>query len=138
VVKTVGPFLTFKENELALYSDSTYPDKNYYVVDAWFRQGDGQDHSIGYIGNPKLVIHNRGDFDLFSAGPDGKTACNDGIDNDTTDSLSADAANNAYSGPGKDAGDLGEAALNGSLSATKRPKVEGEVLDDINNWDPQQ
>ena len=127
-VKRVGPYISFKEGELQRYDDTTY-GKSYIVVDGW-------NNPIGYIGDPKRVIHNRGDFDLFSPGPDRKTACNDGLDND--ENGGADEANTAYDGAGNDdAAELGESAFNGCLTATKKTVVTGEVLDDINNWDPQ-
>ncbi|MCY3017612.1 MAG: hypothetical protein NTW87_01090, partial [Planctomycetota bacterium] len=62
--------------------------------------------------------------------------CNDKVDND--EDGQADEANLAYDGAGKDdVSEMGEAKYNGSLTAAKRKKLPGEVLDDINNWDPQ-
>ncbi|HYG73637.1 MAG TPA: type II secretion system protein [Planctomycetota bacterium] len=134
--RTLGPYVKFTADELAKYSDSEYSYDSYYVVDAWY-------NPIGYIADTKRVVHNRGEFDLFSSGPDKKTAGDDGVAN------SADVAdgtpNTAYDGAGRDdAAELGEAVLNGSLTAAKRDHMKngavqfaGEVLDDINNWDPQ-
>jgi prepilin-type N-terminal cleavage/methylation domain-containing protein len=93
------------------YNDPMYgPSK--MVVDAW-------GHPIGYIGDRKRLIHNRDGVDIFSAGPDKKTACDDGIDNGKFFGV----CNTAYDGSGPDdAGELGESALNGTLT------------DDLNNW----
>lgn len=93
------------------YNDPLYgPSK--MIVDAW-------GHPIGYIGDRKRLIHNRDGVDIFSAGPDKKTASDDGIDNGKFFGVS----NTAYDGAGPDdAGELGESALNGTLA------------DDLNNW----
>ena len=127
--KTYGPYAQFSERELAPITDASGA-KAFVVIDPWGTP-------IGYIGDPRRVLHNRDTFDLFSAGPDRKTACNDGIDNDG-DGAADGPPNSAYDGSGNDdATELGEAALNGSLSAFRRDAKPGEVLDDVNNWDPQ-
>lgn len=131
VFKVVGPFTNFSESELREYVDPKYSgERSYYVCDAW-------GNPIGYIGEKKRVVHMRGSYDLFSAGPDGKTAVNDGFDNGIPQK-----SNDAYNGKDDDgdgefdnATELGEAHLNGSLTARKREKVGQEILDDINNWD---
>jgi prepilin-type N-terminal cleavage/methylation domain-containing protein len=127
--KSYGPYTTFSEYELVPITDQN--GKNAFaVVDAWRTP-------IGYIGDRKRVIHNRDTFDIFSAGPDRKTAINDGIDNDGDGTADA-PANRAYDGSGQGTADeLGEAALNGCLTAFRKNPKQGEVLDDINNWDPQ-
>lgn len=140
IVGVYGPYIKFSDGELAPndgtgkaigYDDPSYPGKSYYVVDAWHQP-------VGYVGDPRRVVHNRGDFDLFSAGPDRKTAINDGIDNDSTATPNLPESNQGYDGAAKDdALEMGEAALNGSLTGAKKKKEVGEVLDDINNWDPQ-
>ncbi|MCY3022714.1 MAG: prepilin-type N-terminal cleavage/methylation domain-containing protein, partial [Planctomycetota bacterium] len=109
VVRVLWPYVRFSGSELRTYKDSVYPDTaqftNKYVVDAWGTP-------IGYVGDPRRVIHNRGGWDLFSAGPDGKTACNDKVDND--EDGQADEANLAYDGAGKDdVSEMGEAKYNG-------------------------
>ena len=93
------------------YTDPLYgPSK--MIVDAW-------GNPIGYIGDPRRVIHNQGGFDIFSSGPDKKTASDDGIDNGKLFNV----PNTAYDGVGNDdASELGESALNGTLP------------DDLNNW----
>jgi type II secretory pathway pseudopilin PulG len=130
VAKVVGPFTSFSEAELRPYEDVKYSERSYYVCDAW-------GNPISYIGSRKRVIHARGSFDIFSAGPDGKTATNDGLDNGI-----AQKSNDAFDGKDSDgdgeidnASELGEAQMNGNLTARKREKVGDEILDDINNWD---
>jgi prepilin-type N-terminal cleavage/methylation domain-containing protein len=126
--QTYGPFTQFNENELVACTDASGTNA-FMVVDPW-------KNPIGYVGEPKRVIHNRDTFDLFSAGPDGKTACNDGIDNDGDGAT--DNANTAYIGSGAASSrEMGEAAFNGSLTGFKKNPKAGEILDDINNWDPQ-
>lgn len=127
-IRTLGPYIRFAAGELREYNDTKY-GRSKYVVDTW-------GHPIGYVGNPRRVIHRRSEFDLFSGGPDGLTACDDTVDNDGNGK--ADEADVAYDGQDRDdASEMGEAAYNGCLTAAKRQKLPGEVLDDINNWDPQ-
>lgn len=131
VAKVVGPFTSFSESELRQYDDMVYSgERSYYVCDAW-------GNPISYTGSRSRVIHSRGSFDIFSAGPDGKTATNDGLDNGVPQT-----SNSAYDGKDSDgdgeidnAPELGEAQMNGNLTARKREKVGNEILDDINNWD---
>ena len=125
--KTLGPYVQFKGDELVQYPDSAFAYKSYYVVDAW-------NQPIGYVGDSKRVIHNRGDFDLYSAGPDKMTA------SDT----SGATANTAYSGGTRhDASEMGTTAENGTYTGTRRNWVppngvnKPPYLDDLNNWDPQ-
>ncbi len=107
------PLIVLSDN-LRDYNDPLYgPSK--MIVDAW-------GNPIGYIGDPRRLIHNRNGFDIFSSGPDKKTACDDGIDNGQLFNV----LNRAYDGAGKDdASELGESALNGTLP------------DDLNNWSAQ-
>ena len=126
--QTYGPYTQFTENDLIPATDAL-GNRAFIVVDPWR-------NPVGFVGDPRRVIHNRDTFDLFSAGPDGKTACNDGIDNDGDGST--DNANTAYTGSGAATSrDMGEAAFNGALTGFKKNPKPGEVLDDINNWDPQ-
>jgi prepilin-type N-terminal cleavage/methylation domain-containing protein len=126
-----GPFTSFSENELREYDDKEYSgEKSYYVVDSWGKP-------VGFVGDKRRVVHNRGGHDLFSAGPDGKTATNDDKDNGIPQK-----ANQAYDGKDDDgdgvpdnATELGEARLNGALTARKKTRVGDEILDDVNNWD---
>ncbi len=131
---TYGPYVKFTDYELQSITDG-YGKKSFQIIDPWR-------NPIGYIGAPERVIHNRGGFDVFSCGPDGKTAVNDGIDNDG-DGAADGKANQAYDGIAQSGGiadtalELGEAALNGCMTESRKNKKAGEVLDDINNWDPQ-
>jgi prepilin-type N-terminal cleavage/methylation domain-containing protein len=129
-----GPYVKFTEYELQSITDG-YGKKSFQIVDPWR-------HPVGYIGARERVIHNRGGFDVFSCGPDGKTADNDGIDSDG-DGAADGKSNQAYDGIAQSgaiadtAPELGEAALNGCMTESRKNKKAGEVLDDINNWDPQ-
>jgi len=122
--RKVGPFVKFEPGELVKYTDPTYGD-SYYIVDAWRMP-------IGYIGNPKRVIHSRTGCDLFSAGPDKKT-----VGTGCTDNNAYDGNDNDSDGEVDNATELGTAIGNGTQTLTKRNKVADDVLDDINNWDPQ-
>ena len=75
----VGPFLEdWPQDQLLPYADvfdgaGSPPSR--YLADPW-------GHPYGFIGDKRRVLHNYGSFDIFSAGPDGQTACNNGIDDD--------------------------------------------------------
>jgi len=130
-IGTVGPFLSFKYDPKGYTELQTFDGgRSYYVVDAWGRP-------IGYIGSPKRVIHNRGFADLYSAGPDGITYGDPACTFTGPDDPSH-APNQAYENDG-DVSAMGGAVLNGCLTSTRaNPRTEdGEVDDDINNWDPQ-
>jgi len=103
--------LKVSDEFLCDYDDPVHgPSKK--IVDAWGTP-------IGYIGDAKRVIHNRGGVDVFSSGGDRKTASDDGIDNGSLFGV----PNTAYDGAGRDdAAELGESALNGTLA------------NDLNNW----
>src|ERR1043165_2599182 len=75
----LGPFVEFTPKELKAYSDPTYGD-SFVVVDPWF-------HPVGYIGDKRRKIHNKDGVDLFSAGPDGKTASDDARSEEHTSEL---------------------------------------------------
>ena len=139
---TFGPYLKFQDIELKRYKDGYYGD-SYQVVDPWGTP-------VGYIGDPKRKIHNRDGVDLFSAGPDRKTASDDThFDHKWPAGYEHD--NQAYDGQDNDgdgvidnATELGYAILNGCLTPAKKIKnidktdpSKSEVLDDINNWDAQ-
>lgn len=103
--------LTLSAEQVIQYTDPVR-GPSYYVVDAWGKP-------IGFTAERRRVCFNFGGYDLFSTGPDGKTAIDDGIDNGKFFGVS----NTAYDGAGADdAYELGEAALNGTLA------------DDLNNW----
>ena len=118
-----GPYIKFSERELAPYIDPVSGPSS-YVVDAWRRP-------IGYIGDPRRVIHNRGECDIFSAGPDGKTGC----DRKTKANLAYNNADDDGDGIVDNATELGDSQFNGTLTSTPKCNV-GEAADDINNWDP--
>ena len=125
----------FNEKEI---SNTTYNDpergNSHFLVDPW-------NNPIGYIGVPERVLHNRdGGVDLFSVGKDKMTAS----DLDAAGTVSYGLGGNvAYSSVGDNNGDgidnnapeLGAAALNGTLTKFKSPKLPGETLDDHNNWE---
>jgi len=127
--RQLGPYTTFKYDPSGYTELQPYDHgKSYYVVDAWGRP-------IGYVGSPKRVVHNRGFADIYSAGPDGKTA---GLDGKGWPGF-WQGANGAYSSDG-DVSDMGPSAMNGSLTSARGSRKDDPddlVLDDINNWDPQ-
>ena len=73
----VGPFLEeWSQDQLIPYDDRyDAGGRSRYLSDPWGKP-------YGYIGNRKRVIHSPGSFDIFSAGPDGVTACNNETDDD--------------------------------------------------------
>lgn len=130
LIQMRGPYLSFKYDpngftELQAYTDPVYGE-SYYVVDAW-------NNPLGYVGNSNRIIHNRDFCDLFSAGPDGKTG---------QDFLTNAGSNNAYNSLDQnDVSYMGAAVYNGTLTEARGIKTDDPadlVLDDINNWDPQQ
>ncbi|MEI6235723.1 MAG: prepilin-type N-terminal cleavage/methylation domain-containing protein [Planctomycetota bacterium] len=136
---TYGPYIQhFDSKELKSFDGGPETDNNYMVVDPWFTP-------IGYIGSRARVLHNRDGVDLFSAGPDRKTASDkDSGEHGIPSALNHD--NNAYDGNPANANavGLGKAAFNGALTQYKKDKnitasnkKDNEVLDDVNNWDPE-
>ena len=119
---TIGPLLAFTDRELVAYNDPVN-GPSYFVCDAWRRP-------IGYVGDPRRVIHKRGEFDLYSAGPDGKTAS----DRNTTPNTAYNNADDNGDGIIDNAPELGDAQFNGTLTTTQKCQP-GELADDINNWD---
>lgn len=140
-----GPYCEFTEKELKVYTDPKWGE-SFMVIDPWF-------HPIGYIGDPRRKIHNRDGVDLFSAGPDGVTASDDksGVNHNFPpgydgDNMAYDGNDNDGDGIVDNATELGRAVLNGCLTKNKKnslknignsDKTQNEVLDDINNWDPE-
>lgn len=146
-----GPFIQhFQDKELIPYSDPVWGD-SYMVCDPWLTP-------IGYIGSHGRVIHKRDGVDLFSAGPDGKTADEQVFDRKNSTWVQSDTpvdhklpgnvekSNVSYDGNAAHANaqGLGPAVLNGCLTPTKKDKnitnsnkKDNETLDDINNWDPE-
>lgn len=120
---THGPFITFSERELLAYTDPVN-GPSYMVVDPWR-------HPIGYVGDPRRVTHNRGEVDVFSAGPNGKTGC----DRNTAPDLAYNNSDDDHDGSVDNAPELGDAQFNGALTSVSKCQA-GEAADDINNWDP--
>ena len=125
--KTYGPYLSCKSEELRPYNDPKH-GQSYYVVDSWGTP-------IGYIGSQKRVIHNRGGFDLFSAGPDGKTGAD--LVGRLSANLAYDGLDNDDDGTADNSSELGGAKLNGCLTLVSGDLgLTADMLDDVNNWDP--
>jgi type II secretory pathway pseudopilin PulG len=130
VEKIVGPYEKFHNEELVEYTETNAKysgQKNYYVVDNWRTP-------LGYVGDPRRVIHCRGGVDIFSAGPDKKTGIDFGTagsDNayNTADDNSDKVFNNAP--------ELGDSAENGTYTQARKTNPKNNPLDDLNNWDPQ-
>jgi len=127
-----GPYVTFRAENLIEYNDATY-GKSCYVVDVWGTP-------IGYRGDPRRALNNRGAADVFSAGPNKVTGSNDKCDNDGTGidmppDLAYDGIDNDGDGIVDNAPELGQGIWDGNLNELKRAKGDGkEVLDDISNW----
>jgi hypothetical protein len=125
---TRGPYLNFNSNDLAGYDDPVY-GRSYYVVDSWGT-------AVGYIGNPQRVVHNRGGFDLFSAGPDRKTGST--AISGSAVNLAYDGVDNNGDGIADNSAELGDAHLNGCFTVVSaHMTATRESLDDLNNWDQQ-
>ena len=148
-----GPFIQhFQDKELVQYSDPVWGE-SFMVVDPWLTP-------IGYIGSRGRVMHKRDSVDLFSAGPDQKTADEKIFDKKNSTWVDSDTpgmdhglppivtqkSNVSYDGSATNANalGLGPAVLNGCLTRTKKDKKindnnkkNNETLDDINNWDPE-
>jgi prepilin-type N-terminal cleavage/methylation domain-containing protein len=147
--RTYGPYLTepWPKARMKAYDDPLRGGaRSVALVDPW-----GTPYA--FIGDRKRVIHNRGSFDLFSAGPDGRTACNDEKRNSDattqTDCPSVDMNESSrhylFQEPvmGLEPGD--NLAYNG-IDDDKNGKIDdvnefgpeailnGDVGDDINNW----
>jgi hypothetical protein len=125
--KDFGPYMQFSSAELAAYADPVH-GASFYVVDPWGT-------AIGYIGDSRRVIHNRGGFDIFSAGPDRKTGQD--VIQQHGPNLAYDGVDNDGDGVADNATELGNAKFNGCLTvASGNDQVPRDALDDLNNWDP--
>jgi hypothetical protein len=93
-----GPYLEWPPEKLRAYDDALRGE-SYQLLDHW-------GNPYGYAGDAESVVHNRGKWDVFSIGPDGVTASNDGVDND---------------------GD-------GEADEPDERRMNGAVGDDISNW----
>ena len=145
--RMVGPFLEeWDAGQLKPYPDAYDPAgrTSYYLLDPW-------GNPYGFVGTPKRAVHNHASFDLFSAGRDGLTACNNGEDDDLVGETRGDGMadcsddpqagapydNRAYNtntgdkteldddqnGIANDSGEFGPEAIR-----------NGDIGDDINNW----
>jgi len=138
------PFLEWPKKRLRKYKYGCM------LLDPW-------DTPYGYVGDPTRVIHNQGKVDIFSCGPDGKTACNNAIDDPGPDGKTdgiADIGNNRqdpqsrYEGDnrayntdppeplpdGKPYDDDENGVPNDSCEFGPEASLNGDVGDDINNW----
>ena len=139
--RTYGPFLDWPKKRLKSYKDPLAGGQTAMcLVDPWGTP-------YGFIGDRKRVIHNRGSFDLFSAGPDGRTACNDEKDNNDDNQVDCPSADRetGLQDPLAGIGENDNLAYN-ALDDDGNGKVDdvnefgpeailnGDVGDDINNW----
>ena len=144
--RTVGPFLTgWDQSQLRRYNDIFY-GQSFYLADPW-------GNPYGYIGDPRRRIHNKSSFDVFSAGNDGKTACNNeendpGVDGkkdgwtDASDDpiLAAypkdNVAYNTFTKDGKlqEYDDDNDGTPNNSTEFGPEAVRNGDIGDDVNNW----
>lgn len=123
-----SPYLHFSADELVAYNDPVH-GRSFYVVDPWGTP-------LGFVGDPRRVLHNSGTFDLYSAGPDRLTG-QDLVARATSDSNRAyDGLDNDQDGVADDGSELGIARLNGCLTvASAGQPAANFALDDLNNWD---
>ncbi len=143
-----GPFLEEWPQEQMTRYEHTTPSgvvvKSFYLADPW-------GNPYGFIGTRKRVLHNQGFVDIFSAGSDGTTACNnDQIDNDegiSVDSCSdnpqsqASFDNQAYNtadvaGKSAEVDDDDDGSANNASEFGPEASLNGDVGDDLNNWSP--
>jgi len=147
----VGPFLEeWPQTQMLPYNDR-YEASSRYLSDPW-------GNPYGYIGTGKRVLHSPGSFDIFSAGPDGVTACNNGIDDPllgqdlgdefqgdqhtdcSTDPQSEDDMDNrAYNtelvgGDWTEIDDDGNGIANDSEEFGPEAIRNGDIGDDVNSW----
>ena len=99
----------------------------------------------GFIGDSRRVVHNNGGFDVFSAGPDTVTACNNDLDDAIPGKLAADGIvdcstdplsqlpqdNRAYNGLDDDSNGIIDDRPEFGPEAT----FNGYIDDDVANWD---
>jgi prepilin-type N-terminal cleavage/methylation domain-containing protein len=113
--RPLGPYLKeWSQEKLAPYTDAQC-GPSFYLIDPWGR-------TYAYVGEAKRVVHNTAGFDIFSTGPDGRTAC---------DARGA-AGNMAYDGLDNDANGIVDDADELGPDA----RHNGTGADDINNWSP--
>ncbi|MHC4253205.1 MAG: hypothetical protein ACYS9X_29145, partial [Planctomycetota bacterium] len=107
-----GPFLQqWPQEDLREYTDAS-AGRSFYLADPWGRP-------YAFVGERKRVIHNPGSFDVFSCGPEERTASDEP---GASPNLAYDGVDNDGNGTVDDASELGGAARNGSDE------------NNINNW----
>lgn len=109
----VGPLAgEWHPRRLKPYNDAL-AGPSYYLADPW-------GGPYGFVAERKRVIHNKDSFDLFSAGRDGVTACDE---TRAKPNLAYDGLDNDGNGIVDDAAEFGPDASR-----------NGEADDDMNNW----
>lgn len=148
--RMVGPFLDeWPQSQLKSYNDVFNPagaPPSRYLIDPW-------GNPYGFVGDKRRVVHNHGAYDLFSAGPDGFTACNNNIDDKLMGKKTGDAYtdcsddpqsalevdNRAYNsrqsaGVWSEIDDDGSGVPNDSQEFGPEAILNGDEGDDVNNW----
>lgn len=144
-----GPYLEEWEQEQMKSYTHTWPDgsttQSFYLTDPW-------GNPYGFIGERKRVINNQGSFDLFTAGPDGETACDNNLrdneegedvmycsDNPQTEDDRDNRAYNTTSEAGQqvEVDDDNDGFPNNVSEFGPEAILNGDVGDDLNNWSPQ-
>lgn len=148
--RRVGPFLKdWNPKQLKPYNDfysNQVNQQSYYFADPW-----GMPY--GFVGTRKRVVHNPASFDLFSAGRDKVTACNNKKDDpppgQTSGDGKADCSNepdslrpydnrayNTNSATGEEFNDNVDEDDVANDSSEFGPEAirNGDIGDDINNW----
>ena len=143
--RLVGPFLEeWPQTQLMPYNDDL-AGASRYLIDPW-------GNPYGFIGNRKRVLHSPGSFDIFSPGPDGVTACDNGVDDnllgedfgddyaDCSDNPQSqmEVDNRAYntelSGVWVEIDDDQNEIANDSGEFGPEAILNGDIGDDINSW----
>lgn len=118
--KRKGPYMEFNDNQVNSYGE---------LLDPWHKGKDDRIHIYSYKANldknPLTAppFHNRGSYDIYSKGRDGKTGGDDISGNEFTD---GDYCQNEIDDDGD--GFIDELDPNGPGSSN------GYLEDDINNW----
>jgi prepilin-type N-terminal cleavage/methylation domain-containing protein len=146
----VGPFLDeWPQSQLQPYDDpfdAAGQPSSRYLVDPW-------GNPYGFIGDRRRVLHKPGSFDIFSAGSDGVTACNNGEDDDLLGDDAGDnyadcsedpqsvlgVDNRAYNsrqnaGVWREIDDDQNGIANDSGEFGPEAIRNGDLGDDVNNW----
>jgi type II secretory pathway pseudopilin PulG len=146
----VGPFLDeWPQSQLLPYNDpydQAGQPPSRCLIDPW-------GNPYGFIGDKRRVLHNPGSFDLFSAGPDGVTACNNKLDDDLIGEDAGDdyadssedpqsvvgVDNRAYNtkqvaGVWREIDDDQNSIANDSSEFGPEAIRNGDIGDDVNNW----